>query len=491
MDYLDKSKQVRQSVLLWLGYILIAVAIVIATLVLVYQAYGFNVGKDGSVVQNGLVFFSSHPNPANIYLNNKLRSEKTNSRLIIPSGVYKVKITRNGYKDWDRNIVVNGGTVEHFDYPFLFPKILTSKVVSTLQSTPSFAAQSLDRRWLITPDSSSPDTFNLFDLKDPAKINDTALALPSGVVSSDSSGESWQFITWADDNVHLLLNHIFGGKNEYILLNKNDPAQSVNLTSNLGLPSGTLLFNNKKFNSYEFLDSQGNLKLYSLNNQAYQLIDQHVLTYKSYGRSTFLIANSPDPKTNKVPIKLINSSVTYPITHLPLSSKYLIDLTTYSSTLYVAVGSSNLNKVAIYEDPIGQITTNPKTEPVPIWALHVNGANFLSFSKNAQFILAENGQSFAVYDIENDLGYLYNLSSALDPPQTNISWMDGDRITYVAGTKLAISDYDNRNNVILSSASANYLPFFSSNFKYVYTLSNNNQNQVNLIQTPLLTNNDL
>ncbi len=41
MDYLDPKKQFRHHIILFTGYILIAIAIVIASLILLYQAYGF------------------------------------------------------------------------------------------------------------------------------------------------------------------------------------------------------------------------------------------------------------------------------------------------------------------------------------------------------------------------------------------------------------------------------------------------------------------
>ena len=72
MEFLDPAKQTRHRIILWVGYVLVAVGIVIATLVLLYQAYGFGLGKNGTVIQNGLVFLSSQPRPANIYMNGKL-----------------------------------------------------------------------------------------------------------------------------------------------------------------------------------------------------------------------------------------------------------------------------------------------------------------------------------------------------------------------------------------------------------------------------------
>src|SRR5476651_307831 len=99
MDYLDSGKQLRHRIILLVGYVCIAVAIGIATLVLWYQAYVFGLGKNNTVIQNGLVFASSQPNPADIYLNGVLNKAKTDTRLLLPAAIYQLKLSRAGYHD--------------------------------------------------------------------------------------------------------------------------------------------------------------------------------------------------------------------------------------------------------------------------------------------------------------------------------------------------------------------------------------------------------
>jgi hypothetical protein len=122
MDYLDPQKDFRQRVVLFTGYVLVAVAIAMTTLVLLQLAAGYSIDKKGAVIQKGLTFFSSHPNPAEIRANGKLQSVKTNTRLYLPAGLYDIMLSRNGYYDWQRKIDLAGGSVQHYDYPFLFPK---------------------------------------------------------------------------------------------------------------------------------------------------------------------------------------------------------------------------------------------------------------------------------------------------------------------------------------------------------------------------------
>lgn len=495
MDYLDSHKATRRSIMLFSGYILWAIAIALTTLILVYQAYGFGLGKNGSVIQNGLIFFSSQPNPANIYINNSLSSQTTNTRLIIPSGIYQIKLTRSGYRDWNRRITVIGGNVEHFDYPLLIPNKLTSSKIVSYSSAPGLVSQSLDRNWLLIQQPGSAANFDLYNLSTPAKPVITTVSIPSSIINTTSGGDSWAAVAWADDNTHVLLKHSFSGGSEYVLLDITNPSQSVNLNSTMSINGGVVSFNNEKYNQFYIYDAT-NDDLYStqLGSTSNTLVEDHVLAFKTYLSNSVLYVTGKNAPSGKVYVKLLDGSNDYTIRELPVSSQYLVNIAGYNGTLYAAIGSNSDNRVYIYQNPIGQISSNPGSFPVPVWVLHVNGVNNLSFSDNAQFIMAENANNYAVYDLENQVGFLYsNPKLPLDSPQTNVSWMDGDRTIYVSGGKIIMADYDNSNIQSLIPADPAYIPAFSNNYDYMYSVdqSTTSPGSYDLLQTPLLTPSDL
>jgi hypothetical protein len=493
MDYLDPKKQFRENIILIIGYILVGVSITIATLVLVYQAYGFGLSQNGTVIQNGLVFFSSQPNPANIYINGALNPNTTNTRLVLQSGAYNVKLTRAGYRDWQRSIIFDAGSVEHFDYPVLFPITLTTKNRQSYNSGPGLVTQSPDRRWLVVEQPSNMTNFNLYDLKNPATPTVTPLTLPDNLLTKATGSESWQFDEWADDNQHILLSHIYDGKSEFILVNRNNPSQSVNLNTVLGNSPSKLTLNNKKYDKYYLYSaSSSSLSTASINTgNVLTPYLQNVLAYHSYGDNTMLYVTSSGAPNGKVLLNLSSGSKTITIRSLPVSPSYLVNLTEYSGDLYVAAGSTSDNRVYIYHDPFGQYT-NQEGTIVPSQVLGVTQPNYLSFSDNAQFIVIENGTSFAVYDIENAKSYSYVTRQPLDSPQIHASWMDGDRIMYISNGKLVVFDYDYTNQQTLMVANGAYLPYFSSNYRYVFNInSNSSSSKFDLDQTPLLIPSDL
>lgn len=494
MDYLDPKKQLRDHVVLIIGYILVALAITIGTIILVEQAYGFGLSQNGTVIQNGLVFLSSQPNPANIYVNGVLNSNSTNTRLFLPSGVYNVKLTRTGYRPWQRTIIFDAGSVEHFDYPVLFPTTLTSKKIHVYNGAPGLATQSPSRQWLLAEQPGSMTSFDLYNFKNPTTPTMTTLTLPANLLSKATSTESWQFDEWADDNQHVLLTHLYDGKYEYILVDCADPSQSVNLTNVLGANPAQLTLNNKKYNQYYLYNTASDNSIQTATLATGNVLTpylQDVLAYQSYGNNTMLYVTSDGASSGKVLLKLLSGGQTITIRSLPVSPSYLVNLTQYNGVLYVAAGAASNGLVYIYQNPISQFT-NQQGTIVASQVLSVPQANYLSFSDNAQFIVVEHDTTFAVYDVENQKTYNYTKNLPLDAPQLSASWMDGDRLVYVSGGKLIVFDYDGTNQQTLMSQSPAYLPDFSTDYRYVFSLgASPTAGKLNLDQTPLLTPGDI
>ena len=491
MDYLDSNKQRRHGILLAIGYVCMAVAIVTATIVLVYQAYGFGIDRNGTLIQNGIVFFSSQPNPAEIRLNDKLISSQTNTRQTVPAGVYEARITRAGYTDWRRKIEVIGGSVSHYDYPLLLPSSVKTSTFASYTVMPAISTQSPDKRWLIISNGADARSLLTYDLKNLTKPAVT-IALPTDIATKPETTEQWQASEWADDNQHLLIRHDFDQKLEYILLDRQNPDQSINLSRTLSDTQATITLNDKKYDQYYlYTSADRSLQVASLRSPAPALLLKDVLAFKSYGSSTILYFTTTDAPTGKVVLRMQVDGLSTVLRAFPESPRYLLDMASYSGTPYVVASSASEDKVYIYKDPLQQLASRRSSVIVPQRVLRVTAADYESFSSTAQFIMAEHGNQVAVYDLENKNGYKYDLavSASLDAAQIHASWMDGNRLTYVGGGKLQILDYDHENQRSFASSSPNSTPFFTADFKNVLTLVATPSGS-NLVQSSLRTPSD-
>lgn len=496
MDFLDPKKQRAHTIRILVGYVLIGIALILTTIILLYHAYGFGVDRNGNVIQNGLVFMSSTPNPADIYINGKPYKEDTNARMLLSSGQYTIDVKRDGYNGWRRAITVEGGSVERFDYPFLIPSKLQTSTVKSYAKQPQMATVSLDRKWLLTQVPDTADTFEVFDLSKAEDVAKTAkqITLPSAAFTATQPGtaQSWELVQWSTDNEHVVLKHLFqkDGKeaHEFVLLNRDKPAESVNLTNAWGTNPSTVELRDQKYDQYYLFDqAAATLSTASLKDPAPKPYLTNVLSFKSYSDDTMLYATTKDAAANTVAIKLKRGDATHTIRSFPAGSQYQVNLTKYDGAWYVAAGSTADGRVFVYKNPVDQLRDEKIV--VPVRVLKVPNVNYVAFSANTRFVMAESGSKFAVYDAENDKGYTFDAKTPLDAPQAHATWMDGHRIIMTSKGKTTFFDFDGSNKQTLVGANAKFLPFFDRDYEYLYTL--NGTEATTLQKTPLRTAEDL
>lgn len=466
------------------GYMLIAIALITGTYVLLKQADGFGLGKDGEVVQSGLVFAASNPGGAQIRIDGVLNKAQTNARLKLVSGMYHISFSRTGYRQWQQNFTTLGGDVVRMDYAFLFPSKLATKPVKAYDGSVAVATQSPDRRWLLIQHPENEAVFDVYDRKNP-KQQPTQLTVPSTVYTSGSSS-SWAATEWSNDNQHVLLQHTHDGKIEFIMVDRTDASKSINLNTTLGVSPSMINLADKRYDHYFVFDATAQtLKTADLGAPTPAAYLSNVLSYKSYGSNMMLYASSKTATDGKVGIVLRDGDKSYFLREVSGGTTYVLNLAKYSNDFYVAIGASSESKVYVYKNPEAQLNSSLGLL-VPIDVLKTANPNQLSFSANTQFIMSENGSHFAVYDIENDKTYSFDTHLPLDAPQPYANWMDSDRLTYVSGGKLVVFDFNNTNTQKLMAASPSYLSFFSQDYKFVDTLGASTSG-VTLTTTPLRT----
>lgn len=490
MDFFDPQKQKLHSIRLNIGYLIIGAVLLLTVIVLQHMVNGFWLDDKGNVIQNGLVFVSTHPEGADVYLNGERYKDRANTRLNTPAGQYVLELRRNGYRTWKRALTVEGGKLQRFIYPFLFPSELQTTVTRQYDAAPVFSTQSPDRRWLLVA-AQPQDAFDLYDLnaKEPAA---QPLAVPADVLAAGSSTTGWQLVEWSKDNRHVVLRRSYDRQGqpgtEYILLDREDPSRSQNLTVLMGFNPTVIELQDQVYDHY-YLYDQGSSQLFTatLREPTPKPLLSGVLAFASQ-KDIVAYATAEGADDGKVAIRLKqDDGIPVTVRQVPADTAYVLDMAEYGDRLYLAAGAASEGRVFLFRDPLGALRKSPDTSPTPVQILKVAEPSHLSFSLNKRFVIAEHGNHFAVYDIETDRGYAYQIADAPDAPQTHATWMDGFRLSYVSGGKLVVFDYDGTNVQALSPASPSHLPAFNRDYRYLYTIDGQNA----LTVTPLLTPQDL
>ncbi len=95
--------------------------------VLLAQGYQYDFTKR-RLEKTGVLFLESKPTKATIYLNSKVQKDTTESRLknLLPND-YDVKLTKNGYQDWQKKLTVHPNETTFAQYIRLFKSEPTVK----------------------------------------------------------------------------------------------------------------------------------------------------------------------------------------------------------------------------------------------------------------------------------------------------------------------------------------------------------------------------
>lgn len=497
MDFLDPRKRRAHKIRLIVGYVLVAIAIGLATVILAYGANGYGINKKGQIIQNGLLFVDSKPGGAEIYLNGKNWNATTSARLVIPAGDYTLTLKKSGYRDWQRSFTLQESSIDRFVYPFLYPVKFRTTTLTNYATQPALITESPSQRWLLIqrPDSDSKQvTFDQLDLNALSKTESqtpTQVSIPEGLLSGDDGARAnLSVVEWSTDNNNVLLKHTYSGGSEYIVFNRNKPEQSFNVNKIFNIvPDEVALFNKKVDQLY----------VYSQANQTVQLGDvskgtlatpmlKKVLAFKPYGTDLMTYITDQNMPSGEVQARIWNNGKTYPLYTLTAGSTYLIDAAQYSGHWYYIAGSDTDKRVNIYEDPLSDINNKSIGKAIPTLALNVLGATKVGFSNNARFVEVENGQSFGVFDIETKDNYQYRLDAPLAGPMT---WMDGHRLIGESDGKVYVTDYDSTNQQPLVPTTDPSGALFSSDYNHMITLQAKSDGTLNLVNVDMRAGNDL
>lgn len=477
MDFLDPKAKRRHKIRLIIGYALMGTLIITTSAILVFSAYGFDVDrKTGEVIQNGMVFVDSAPDGAQVVFNDKLQKDKTNNRFSLPSSSYNLKIQKEGYRDWHRSFQLSGGEVKRFTYPLLIPNTLEPREIQTYDASPAFVSESPDRRWVIASQGNSLTSFTEYDLNNLVSPNDNprtrTFTVPAGIFSPSTEPAKIDLVEWSTDNKHFLVKHTFGANAEFVMVSRDQPQTSFNVNKLLGQNPTKVTLRDKKFDQWYIFTQEGGVLQTADAKKVIEPVAKGVTSYKTHDSDTVLYATqstAPETKTQRVTLKQGNNS--YTIKDVAIGN-IMLDIAQYDSKWRVVIGAEAEQKTYVFTDPVPALQKDAKASLVPSTVLRSNGPlNWVSFSQNTRFIVAQSGQHFEVYDAEYEEDYRYDIDSPFDPG-SKVEWIDGHRMTARTQGKAIIFDFDGSNKQELITLSPATPLMFDRDYTVMYSVNN-------------------
>lgn len=472
MDFLDPKKRKAHTRRLYIGYVLVAIAIGLGAIVLLFASFGYGVDRSGEVFQNGLVFLSSTPDSAQVKITNQNQTYSqevvTSDRLELKADTYNFQFLKQGYKPWQHTFTIRGGSIERLVYPFLVPETLTTNSDEQYPTPPGLVTQTPNRNTILVQQPNSLTNFQVFDSNDLAKAP-TTFTIPPSLLPSGSPAKPYQLVEWSTNNRHVLVRYDADTGPIFLVIDRDDPTSTRNLNDYFGLTPVKVALRDKNPEQFYLTLPDRRLLTADITDKVTQEVATNVLDFKPHGNDDILFVTTTSAKPDKALAMVNSGNKTYTIRELPLTDKYVLDLAQYANKWYVVVGASNAAEAYIYRDPVLALQQTNNATPT-IRTVRLQNPERVNFSATSRFIAVQNGSNFAVYDAEKDQQYRFTVTPNFDDP-TAVRWMDGHRLMGTTAGQTLIIDFDGTNQQTLSPTVPGTQPMFNANFEQLNTVA--------------------
>ncbi len=452
------------------------VSIVVAVVICLLLVLGYRFDRnDGRVEQTALLQFDSFPSGARVGIDDEWQGFKTPNKKAVDSGWHTIAIERDGYRQWDKSANIKAGTVVWFNYARLVPNSITTETIKTFSKLTSIKA-SPDRKWMAVKAIPSDLTLDLINISDENKPKVSQIKLPAKLVSKPGK---FTISEWDFGSRYILLKHTLADKtSEFVEVDRTKPAEARNISQQLGLKiteahlagnSGNILF----------VVSRGDLRKVDLGDGTIsQPLVSNVTNFKLYRTDTIAYT----AKSNGQQIAgIYKDGAKKPVVidkfkadNLPLQ----VTTSSYFGDRYLAI--SHGEKVEIIKNPFsGDRSVFAKFTFKP-------GVRWLDFSSNGRFIIAQNGNQLASYDLEYKKLHTINLPVSHATAKKPLDWLDDYHIWSDGDGALRMLDFDGSNPQIITDVLPGFDVTLSNNGKRLFSVGRNSTTKQPVLQSSLM-----
>lgn len=491
MEFLDPEEKRAKTLKLFFSYSVAAVAIVSTTVVLSFVLQGADLFSRQIEQKNGLLFVDSKPVSANIYIDGQA-SKRTEARFVLPEARYSMKIVEDGYREWSKDIDVIGGQVRYHVYPKLFPIDIKTANISNYTEAPSIFTQSPDRKWLVLSPTNTQAILHKYNLDSPGSAP-TQIVMPEDILTvEDLKTSKFEEVEWSSDSKNVLYKKTNkDGVIQYLVINIDKPAESINITKNLALKqTDTVTLKDQKYDKYYILDTQSKiLRAANLKNGIEpKILAEGVVKFKYYGDNIIVYATTSGALEDELSVRVLKNNETYLLEPIARSDNVLLDVAVYENDWYYVASSESSKDVKLYLNPLSQTPNLVDGGVIKAQiTLLIENPRFVSFSNNTRFMAAQSKTNFAVYDAELTRKYRYK--TPVELPETGAKWMDGHRFSFASNNKVEVFEFDGQNKQTISDALPGYKTYYDKDYFYLYNLVSGADGAIQLQQSNLRATN--
>lgn len=461
----SKRKQLLRRIAV---YSLMTVAVVGLVTLLIFVTLGYRYNQDNGVVQTGLVQFGSHPSGAEVTIDDRGFGSRTPSKASLEAGSHHITIRRDQYRQWQKSVDVVGGAVLWLNYARLVPTQLDPENVANFPVVSSTAV-SPDAKWMLLAEDPALATFKLVDLSRDTPLEPTALTLPSQLYTNPGEGAAHRFelTEWDSGSRFVIVKHSYGNQHEWLVVDTQDVGASQNITKLLGITASKLIFGT---NSSTILYAQSDNTVRRIDRGGATIsgpLVENVAEFSLYGDNTVLFTRHPDAAGNRdVGYYRGDDQKTHVLGSYPdyAGSTTRLAVSQYFGDTYVAVAQGDQVQISI-----GDLSRPEELESVTSMKV-VGGAQHLSIVTAGRFVIAQNGATYSVYDLELKKTTTTQLKGTGEVKK-ELRWLDAYNLWSDRDGMLRFYEFDGTNQHDIMTLAPGFSVTLSPGERYLYGIT--------------------
>ena len=465
------------------SFMTLTVTVIVALLMLVVLGYQFN-NKDGKLEQGGLLQFESIPTGAAVTLDNLRLGSLTNTKSTVDTGNHFVTYTLQGYRQWQKSIDVRPGQIGWLSYARLIPTDIKPETLHEYD-TLTGAVASPSRRYMLLHEAIDSPSFTLADVQGDT-LRYATLTLPTTVFAPTAEGKAQYFTidSWSEDDNAVLIRHAYddGSKTEWILLDRDSPEKSINISTTYGVSPTSVKFAGHGDNLL-FVQTDDTVRRINLDEQTLSRpLASKVARFSIYDEKTIIYTTVPDDKgANTVAYAAVD--IASPVTLGTYTKDDVAGFATmmsYFGKRYVAIVHGQTLTVTY-----GALPTLTDKGSMKSFATQKLSSDTLELvaSRNNRFFVARQLNGFSTYDIElkkydeTIWAGRTPISDAeaamMEMTATPLKWLDDYSIWADYGGTLRLYDFDGANQqaIMPVAQGTEFNVTLSQNNKYLYAIA--------------------
>ena len=466
-----QTPEERKKAIFWrvVRYSIMISAVIIITTVLFFLMLGYRLNRDnGTIMQGGLVQFISQPTGARVTVGNAKLQNLTRSKITLYPGDYLVKMEREGYDLWQKDVTVRPGTVLWLDSARLVPTNRQTSEVQKLSELDDTLVRAGGSHMVLLPDKRKAE-FSLAPISDSQTTRLEQLTVPARLLGSKKDAtHSYKLVEWSRDDRYFVAVHEYASQREFLRVDTNQPEKTTVVSAIGKTQPVEATFDPRSTTDLIVRYADGSVYVVSANGET-KLLLKNVARMSMAKGSTLVYSTLPQKGVvttgyltlGKATPKELARYTTKSVVHIALGDYY------YDDYLATAVGK-NVTIEKIDSLPASDSTAELKKASVAQLALEDTPLE-VSMRNKGRLATFAGASEMVVYDLE-----LNTISQAVLQGDERLKeapeWLDHQHFWADTNGSLRQYEYDGTNQADITSVAPGFSAVYTPSGKYLYSI---------------------